>query len=377
VIGLVSVMVGAVQLLSKPAGPVTGRAGSVLVQGASRLAITHVPMSYRIVYRVETTAGRRTQVSTQDVQVGRPFESRVETRLGPPPGSARQSVQVTSFGALETLAGDTSKPLIIHTVPDLAGADVRPDVDLAELERAQKALRREVRTVVGRRCQVFRFGEPILSGEVKPYAAGSKSFADECIDEGGLVLEDVWVTDGARVRRQVATSVREGEAVTVDIKGPFVAPKDGGGAVRPVDPASHSIGDSYELPLPPGFTYRGRWAVVPPQPIDPNDPNSRSRLLAGTADVWVRGADVVILDQGGTLGGSAPFAEDESAPAVQAGAAGPGRLVSSLRLNEVRVLLGGGHYVKLHATLASDELRALASTLKKVTGGTGLRYLSP
>jgi hypothetical protein len=373
--GVTAVGIGAYQFLTEPEKPALGRAGSVLVPGAPRLTIRRVPMSYRIVYRVESLSDRETAVSTEDVHVGRPFDSRTEARVGAPPGSARQAVQVTSFGALETLAGDTSQPLIIQTVPDLAAADVRADVDLPELEAQGLTIRREVRRIAGRPCQVFRFGESILSGAIKPYAAGSASFADECIDEAGLVLEDLWVTNGTRTRRKVATSVREGDAPNVAIKGPFVEPKQGGGAVKPVDPASHSIGETYDLPAPAGFTYRGRWAVVPPQPIDPNDPNGRSRLVAGTADVWVRGADVVILDQGGTLGGGAPFADDETAPAVEAGAAGRGRLVLGLRMNQVRVLVGGGHYVKLLATLPSQDLRNLASTLVKLTGGTGLRYL--
>ncbi len=375
--GIASVTIGAYQFLTEDDARITGREGSVLVPGAPKVAITHVPLSYRITYRVETTSGTETKVSTEEMEVGRPFESRTVSLLGPPPGTARQSVRATSFGALENLAGDTSRPLIIQTAPDLAGGDLRVDIALSELEAAGRAIRREVRTVAGRRCQVFRFAEPILSGTIKPYVAGSDSYADECIDDGGMVLEDVWVTEGERLRRKVATSVSEAVAVSVSVTGPFVEPRQGGGAVRDVDPASHSIGDSYELPTPAGFTYRGRYAVVPPQPVDPNDPSGRSKLVAGTADVWVRGSDVIILDQGGTLGGGAPFGEDETARVAEAGAAGRGRLVLDLRMNEVRVLVGGGHYVKVRATLPSSELRALAATLRKITGGTGLVYLDP
>src|SRR5205823_3628561 len=72
------------------------------------------------------------------------------------------------------------------------------------------------------------------------------------------------------------------------------------------------------LPVAPaGFVETGRYAVVPPQPRTPLDPSARLRLVSGVRDVYVRGADVIVVDQGGTLGGVAPFRPVIGVPTVR------------------------------------------------------------
>src|SRR5206468_3371693 len=113
--------------------------------------------------------------------------------------------------------------------------------------------------------------------------------------------------------------------------------KLGGGVVHAVTAGSRTPGSFWELGSPPrGFSYRDRYAVVPPQGAIA-DPRQRSSVIATVDDIWVKGPDVLIVEQGGTLGGTAPFARDPNARRLRVGVLGRGELIYGLRSSEVRV----------------------------------------
>jgi hypothetical protein len=172
---------------------------------------------------------------------------------------------------------------------------------------------------------VYRTGGEGASGSLVRLGRSPKSFTDICIDEAGLPLEQVAFTEGKLVTRRLAVLVDESPRLMKAMFStgkPSVAPRQGGGSVRPVDPSSRPPGDFWELTAPPeGFERRGRYVVVPPQ-AGFDDPAQRAGIIAFTSDVWVRGIDVVVLEQGSTLGGTPPFGADRtraafgSAPSV-------------------------------------------------------------
>jgi hypothetical protein len=121
---------------------------------------------------------------------------------------------------------------------------------------------------------------------------------------------------------------------------------------------------------PEGFEHRGRYSVIPAQPDNfSGDPSREGFRQAGVADVWVRGLDVLVVDQGATLLGEEPFTVDAANPRVDLGAFGQGEVRLSGVGNEVRALRGGGKYVRVAGTLDVDELAAVARALRPGPGG--------
>ena len=127
-----------------------------------------------------------------------------------------------------------------------------------------------------------------------------------CVDRDGLVLEERTVDGGKVVRRPTARYVRvdvDVDAVEVrrDRRRRHPRHRQGGGSVQRVTDDSRTPGDFWELgSTPSGFTHRGRYAVVPP-PRAAFRRRARGRQrAAGVVDVYVRGADVVTVDRGGS-----------------------------------------------------------------------------
>jgi hypothetical protein len=132
---------------------------------------------------------------------------------------------------------------------------------------------------------------------------------------------------------------------------------------------SRPPGEFWEFERPPkGFEHHGRYAVVPPQ-TGFDDPRQRQQLIAFTSDVWVDGVDAIVVEQGATLGGTAPFVADPNGVNLRFGSLGRGQLVYGLISTEVRVLKEGGKFVRVTGTVAPSRLVAAAGSLQKKAGG--------
>ena len=360
----------------KPATPQVARSGSAIVEGAPAVEIVRTPISYRAVYRSESGSGDDQIVTTDKIWVNRPFQSRLESFTGAPPGEKRLSEEVANFGVRRS-DGDNEEPLVLAVTPQVGAADVRVAPALADAVDAKLVERREVRRVAGRLCQVYRSGTFFSDSVFK--AASEEERADSCVDEAGIVLEEVLFAGDRQILRKVAVEIEE-DAVNGDdlfVTGdPTVTVKDGGGFLRQADPTSGPVGEYLDVSaVPEGFTRRGRYTVIPPQPENFTDPTRESQQIAGTVDVFERGPDFVLVDQGATLRGAEPFRVDPASQMVDAGPLlGPAEVLLGPRGSEVRVARGGGRYVRVYGTLPVTELAAVARTLQPAQG-TGLVYL--
>ena len=321
-------------------------AGAILVGCGSdppRLQIGAGPASYRIEYRVEGQS-----VSTETVTVVRPFASSVVTA---------GSVRTTDLGRIAL-----GEQVLAHP-PNGTTADVRVSAVLDDAEAAGLLERREIREILGRRCQVLRSGRPLREGPLQPPTA--RTYSDACVDESGLVLEEVLVTDGERDLRRVAVAVEldvELDTAGLAERDTTVPADQGGGAVRPVRADDDLPPPELVLrPPPAGFRSLGHYLVVPPRG---QDPFLGGEGRAATAEVFVRGIDVVVVEQGGTLLGTAAFPEPAgNRAAVDLGEIGEGEAVLSAQVNEVRRDLGGGRFVRISGTLPIADLAAIARSL--------------
>ena len=353
--------------------PADAREGSEVIERDSRLVIDPID-GYRVVYRVDDFAGGSVVTTTEDLRVRRPFDSRMERRFGAPPGTDVSGVEISRFGRLAVPTGEM-EALTVDVSPELAASDWRLDPALDGLVRSDVAAVREWREVLDRPCRVHRFGEPLATGDPVPYEAGSRDYADVCISEDGLVLEEVWVTSGKVLRRRLAVQIENDPKLQdADLADPSgeLAPERGGGAVEGVDPATNPPYASVRLDgVPNRFRLIGRYAVTAPQLGA--TPSAAGATNVSLVDVWGDGIDVVILEQGG------PELPPVDAPAVSerdVEGVGKVRLRLGLRMNEIRATIASRPF-RLRATLPPTELLEIAKGLHEVPAGTGLVPLEP
>jgi hypothetical protein len=332
--------------------------GSEVVDEPATVELGPLPSSYRITYDVQQRDGDDVIEREAVLTVRRPWQSRFDL------GDIVRVADFAYFGEQEP--GDETE--VVTAVPTPSPGDVRADV----IELGEPV---EVRRVAGRLCAVHRFGASLLDGL---YVEGDT--VEDCIDEDGLVLEEITYLDDEVDTRRVATAVEidPPDDVAFEIEGVRArSADDGGGSIQEIEPTSAPPGVFWELSAPPaGFERMGRYAMVPPQEARLDDEQTRARYIAGVVDVWTRGDDVLIVDQGGTLGQVPPFGVDPRGEAIndlgEVGVAG--ELVREPYGAEVRVLIPPGRFVKVRGTLPVDELLEVVRSLHPVDG-TGLVYV--
>ena len=347
------------------------RAGSRVVEHDDDFVIGTPVAPYRIVYRLGDLRDDRVEPSVDEVWVRPPFESRLETSTG----GELQGVEVSALDRLRL--GTLDEPLVIARVPGLAVSDVRVAPVLDEAVEAGLLDLREQREIAGRRCQVVRSGATLGTGALVEIT--DAEHVDSCIDGDGLLLEELLYEDGEPTLHRIATEVDTDPALSDDLfeTGDITIPADqGGGSSLPVDPDVGAVGPFWTTAgndPPDGFERVGRFSVVPPQPerfAAQTDP----AIVAGVADVFVRGHDFVVLWQGGTVGRVDAYPATPGAPRVDGGAVGDGEVHLSALGTELRFPQPRGRFVHVVGTLAPDELVAIARTLTE-TEGAGLVYL--
>lgn len=342
------------------------REGSKVVSGGgSALRIARVPTSYRAVFRVENRA-RELVTTTERVWVRRPFQSRIESYAGPPPGSGRPTIRQSVFGVL-TSRSPRAEPLNVAAPPSVATGDVRVDAVLQDAAEDRTILRREHREVYGRRCRVYRAGGPIFAGDVERYEPSQGNYADFCVDRNGVVLEEFWVFRGRPIQRRVAVELEIDPPIDSSIFRIDVEPTQGParGVVERLDPEDIDETGLWELPsTPSGFESLGRYGVVIPQAAVPNaggEPQGPGP--ASTTDVYVRGPDLLVVDQDPSL---LVVVENETRPTrdVEVEGLEDAELIIDARMSEVRGISPDGSVVRIFGTLPPDELVALARQLE-------------
>jgi len=350
-----------------------------LAGGSKRPVNLHfvVPSDYHVTYLV-TSAG--TALTTEQVWVHGPFESVDVTRGGPPPGASASLTIVNRLGAQVLQAGGAQATLL--RVPAAVSSQaVRADVFVPSALRAGRLRFIRWQTVVGRRCAVLRGAGSLRSGPL-PALTSSATHTDTCIDAAGLILRETTVTNDHVTTDRRAVAVSVGAASVPDppftLAGAPTPFDQGGGAFTALTFASRPPGGSWALLHPPaGFRWTGRYAVVPPQPQafaggSNGAPSAGlpSSLVTEIDDVFVRGSDAIVLQQGSSIGG-ATFNPPARSDAVDLGALGAGQLLYAANASTVTAEPGGGkRFIRLSGTLPPDVLVSLARSLVPQPSGT-------
>lgn len=322
---------------------------------------TEVPDAYRIVYEVITpdSTGQEERI------VHRPFEAHVVERDAE---GATTAERWSTLGQLVTRS-QGGEVVRIDTAVAPSASDVRPDRFAARLLEAGKLTAGTPGRIGERPCTRVKDAGAVLTAPPagSDQAGGSLPvLVERCIDEQGLVLEERWTTAGGeRVLTKRAIELEVGEDAP-DIVVPDADPlplEQGNGAVRELDADEvPPFAEVWSLPAPAGFGFVGRYAVQPPrlsQAALTSDPD-----VALYTDVWERGGDLLLLDQGASQSGATPFDPASALGPVDVPGIGAAELAVDLRLAEVRFARPDGGFVRLAGTVPLDELLRLAATLQ-------------
>jgi hypothetical protein len=328
-------------------------------------AVGHgIPSDYRILYSVVTPDG----TTSEEHLVHRPFDAQTITRDA---NGRVTSQRWSSLGRVVT-RGLGSGTVRLDTAIALADGDSRPDVldtALVEVKRLTATGKGEVGgrpcTKTAQTTKVATAGNgqaSISSGGTLPVVITT------CVDAQGLVLEQRYTTvaSGEPVLTKRALELEVGRHVPdVHVPSARVVPvAQGGGQVRKVA-TDHAIpfDQRFHLPAPRGWTFVGRYHVVPARLSTSGAPAGGPPGISLYTDVWRRGPDVLLLDQGAQDTGTPPFDATSRLGPITVPGLGSADLAVDTRLAEIRFTLPSGGFARLAGTLAPKDLLALAETL--------------
>ncbi len=322
---------------------------------------------YAITYRVEGFTDGGAVVDIERRWVRPPYASRVETVPADDEDAAPTFLQIADFGILQTGRED-EEPVVLRTEPSVAPGDVRVDVDGLEW-------RHEARTVLDLRCQVFRSAGPVDVARQPAVDAGEDTWADLCVGDDGLLLQEEWVIDGEPFRRRTAIELDASPALDDGLFEPGGQPTDGpeGGALGELTADSVPPGVAFYALAepPPGFRHRGRFGYSPPRAaieVGQAEPSKVALIL----DVYEDGdGGLLVVANGGTSDNTDVVAVDPSDDTVSLGPIGPGEVHRDLRQNEVRAAFDRGRFLRVWGTLPVPDLVDVARTLTATTDPDG------
>ena len=345
----------------------------VAVGDTSPLPARDVPTAFELTYLVERYDPNGIVESTEVLTVRRPFDGHIVTLRD----GKRSGERVTRLGELTLVTPQGPRSLPVPPAP--SGSDLRGDFVFGDVP-ASVAAPREQREVAGRRCQVYRIGTSLLTGELKPPGSVKGEQADVCFDGSGLLLEEVWWKDGRAIRRKVATKLTE--RPIPDSRFRFENTEtigfDAGQAfLKEIDPTSSVEGPIWQLPAAPtGFSFVGRYVAQPPDlnvfesPLEAEQQGPSSLVQA---DVWMRGPDYIILTNTLVTNSKGLPGDPPNERRIELEGVGEARAVYDPRGNYVRADFPDARFVRLTASLPMKELIELSGTLQPTTG-TGVVF---
>jgi hypothetical protein len=181
------------------------------------------------------------------------------------------------------------------------------------------------------------------------------------------VLEERWVTKGGETvltKRAIELEVGHDVPALHVPKAEPLSAAQGNGAVKevPRDQAP-PFAEVFHLDTPKGWTFVGRYAVQPAR-LNPAGGGIPDDLrVALYTDVWRRGPDLLLLDQGATTATAPPFdAKSALGPLLLKGL-GDATLAVDLRIAEVRFSRADGGFARLAGTIDPKALVDLAGQL--------------
>lgn len=287
--------------------------------------------AFRVVYRVEDTAGPELRILTDVVQVALPWNGLLERRDGPPPGGTvlTSTVQNQRF-TFNTAQGSTG--FATRRIPGVLTTAPSPEV-LEAAEAAGLVERAGEGTVAGEPCTRWTY-----QGVNKVLAKGTaEERVETCITGDGVPLREASTLRGKLVRLSEAVQVDRNPPVTPDT---FQTSRDPGTegdkglleTEQQVTEEEQSGKDIVQVTAPEGFQVSRQVSVL-------RQAGANSPPIALYVQAFEGGSDLVTTEQL-TTPGSPPWSADEG-QAVELGDKRTGKIVYRAGWAEVRVSVEG------------------------------------
>lgn len=180
------------------------------------------PAGWRIVYRVDDTAGPTPRATTQVVEVFLPYGGRSVTSEGGRPGGKPLGGAAWTRGHQYLVDPDGSAHEVGAVPAGFAGPDSHLDVALASALAHGLVRRGGTSSVAGTACTEWLSRMPLDAGDVALPGPGETTTT--CVDGEGRLLRDRWTLDGKVVRTRTALSVGRPDGSPLDGASPTPAP---------------------------------------------------------------------------------------------------------------------------------------------------------
>lgn len=313
---------------------------------------------WRVVYRVDDTAGPTPRVTTQVVEVLPPYAARSITLEGAPPGGTSLGGAAWTRGHQYLVDADGTTHEVATVAPGFAGPDSHLDVALASALAHGLVRRGGTATVAGRSCTEWFSRMPLDAADVALPAGGDTTTS--CVDDQGRMLRDSWSLSGKVVRTRTAVSV--GAAHGDPLAGASASPAPADQLpvlVKPVDVPALATALGIAVPRgPAGLRADGATALLE---RDLADGSSRP-LREGGSFVWRDDRRMVTLQvQRGLV-------DREPAPTtgvlVRLSDGLPARLTPVVNGLQVKLLTASGLGVTVLGDLPERDLLAWLGTVR-------------
>jgi hypothetical protein len=164
------------------------------------------PVAFRIVFRVEDGTSTPHTITTQVLDVRRPFYAASLTRSGQPPGTALTggSVEHRTYVQVSSDQGRLKAQMLQPDIASAPGADLRLQPALEAAAKAGLVTSGGTDTVAGRECVEYESHDSLDAGNWKPPTKSSN--VTSCVDADGHLLRDIWLIHGKLVRSRTAVS---------------------------------------------------------------------------------------------------------------------------------------------------------------------------
>jgi hypothetical protein len=236
-------------------------------------------------------------------------------------------------------------------------------VTLRDLVDAGFFTAREQRQVLGRPCTVYRTGRTVESNVAAK--ATDSDYVDVCIDETGLMLEEMAVNNKKISLRVIANGITVAPEFGADeftISGTPLGTADGAMVLTELDKTISPNANLLAMPTPPaGFEHRARY-ILREAPTAEAAATGVAPTNDTYVDVYVNGTQTLIVHQGPVA--FEPSVDTTDAQTVNLGPWGDAKLVLGITGHSISVNPTGQWFIHVTASMSSADLQAAATQLR-------------
>ena len=335
----------------------------VIERQSPPLAIGTAPNSYNISYRVQVISDTGAiENHFEQISIRRPFDDHVTFYAGETVTDTTEFEVINNLG-LSSTSSAGGEPQVQKGLPAAGKTDIRIDVTLDDLVKGGYFVAREQRRLLDRDCTVFRTGRTVESNVVA--MATDTDYVDVCIDNAGLMLEEMAVNGGKVSLRVIASEVATEPEFAADvftIEGAPLGTADGAPLLDEIDRATIPNANLLRLPtVPTGYEHKARY-ILREAPAAEAAGEGVAATKDTYVDLYVNGTKTLVIQQGPTK--NEPQVDTTNAQPIDIGLLGSASLLLGVSGHAVITNPTGEWFIHLNGTMPAAELQGIAGQLR-------------